>query len=85
MLWVLIRSASTFFYFSMKTCCGYPLEAPPSNEYPQHTFSLRNKKNINILVEESILARTIIPSDVCPAKIQISLHVCTVHWAHIEY
>ena len=30
-----------FPYFSMKTCCGYSLEAPlwgASNEYPQHTF-----------------------------------------------
>ena len=37
MLWVLIRSAS--------------LEAPQrgaSNEYPQHMFLWRNKKNINI-------------------------------------
>ena len=35
----------------MKTCCGYSLEAPcggggTSNEYPQHMFSWRNKKNI---------------------------------------
>ena len=38
-----------FSYFSTKTCCGYSLEAPhrgASNEYPQHTFSWRNKKNI---------------------------------------
>ena len=30
-------------------CCGYSLEAPwrgASNEYPQHMFSSRNKKNI---------------------------------------
>ena len=50
MLWVLIRSASGFSYFSTKTCYGYSLEAPyrdPSNEYPQHMFSWRNKKNIN--------------------------------------
>ena len=47
-------------YFSMKTCCRYSLGAPhiccrysleaphrgASNEYPQHMFSLRNKKNI---------------------------------------
>ena len=39
-----------FSSFSMKTCCGYSLEAFPqgaSNEYPQHMFSWRNKKNIN--------------------------------------
>ena len=34
----------------MKTCCGYSLEAPywgASNEYQQHMFLWRNKKNIN--------------------------------------
>ena len=43
MLWVLIRSTSHI-------CCGYSLEAPrrgASNEYPQHMFSSRNKKNID--------------------------------------
>ena len=38
MLWVLIRSA-------------YSLEAPhwgTSNEYPQHMFLLRNKKDVSI-------------------------------------
>ena len=42
MLWVLIRSASP------NICCGYSLEVPhrgTSNEYPQHMFSSRNKKN----------------------------------------
>ena len=32
-------------------CCGYSLEAPQrgaSNEYPQHMFSWRNKKDISI-------------------------------------
>ena len=43
MLWVLIRSASL-------RCFWYSLEVPrrgASNEYPQHMFSLRNKKIIN--------------------------------------
>ena len=39
-----------FFLFLHKNiCCGYSLEAPrrgASNEYPQHMFSWRNKKNI---------------------------------------
>ena len=33
-------------------CCGYSLETPrwgASNEYPQHMFSWRNKKDISIL------------------------------------
>ena len=52
MLWLLIRSAWQYFsYLSTKTCCGYSLEVPcqgTSNEYPQHMFSWRNKKNISI-------------------------------------
>ena len=34
-------------------CCGYSLEAPrrgASNEYPQHMFLLRNKKNYPIII-----------------------------------
>ena len=41
-----------FSYFSTKTCCGYSLEAPrrgASNDYPQHMFSSRNKKAINLI------------------------------------
>ena len=33
-------------------CCGYSLEAPhrgASNEYPQHMFSWKNKKNIFLI------------------------------------
>ena len=41
-----------FFYFSMNNIyCGYSLEAlhrGASNEYPQHMFLCRNKKNIII-------------------------------------
>ena len=41
-----------FFYSSIKTCCGYPLEAPcqgASNEYPQHIFhgEIQKKKKVN--------------------------------------
>ena len=39
-----------FFLFLYQTiCCGYSLEVPQqgaSNDYPQHIFSCRNKKNI---------------------------------------
>ena len=41
-----------FFLFLHKNiCCGYSLEAPQwgaSNEYTQHMFPWRNKKNINV-------------------------------------
>ena len=41
-----------FLIFPQNICCGYSLEAPrrgASNEYPQHMFSWRNKKNINTI------------------------------------
>ena len=41
------KSFDIFFYFSMKTCCGYSIEVPcqgASNEYPQHIFSITDKK-----------------------------------------
>ena len=37
-----------FLFLHKNKCCGYSLEVPhrgASNEYPQHTFSWRNKKN----------------------------------------
>ena len=46
---------STHNMFSLRDeniCCGYSLEAPrggTSNEYPQHMFSLRNKKTIYLI------------------------------------
>ena len=51
-----------FLFLNENICCGYSLEVPwkhmlcyslevpwlgSSNEYPQHMFSWRNKKNIN--------------------------------------
>ena len=38
-----------FLFLNENVCCGYSLEAPhrgTSNEYPQHMYSSRNKKNI---------------------------------------
>ena len=40
-----------FLFHDENICSGYPLEAPrrgASNEYSQHMFSLRNKKDISI-------------------------------------
>ena len=40
-----------FLFLHEDICCGYSLEAPwqgASNEYPQHMFSWRNKKDISI-------------------------------------
>ena len=39
----------SFLFLNKNICCGYSLEAPwrgASNEYPQHVYSSRNKKNI---------------------------------------
>ena len=39
----------SFLFLDENICCGYSLEVPrrgASNEYPQHIFSSRNKKNI---------------------------------------
>ena len=39
-----------FLFLNENICFGYSLEAPrrgASNEYPQHMFSLRNKKDIS--------------------------------------
>ena len=39
----------SFLFLNENICCGYSLEVPwwgASNEYPQHMFSSRNKKNI---------------------------------------
>ena len=42
-----------FFLFLLENiCCGYSSEAPrqgASDEYPQHMFSRRNKKNISLI------------------------------------
>ena len=40
-----------FLFLHENICCGYSLEAPrrgASNEYPQHMFTWRNKKDISI-------------------------------------
>ena len=39
-----------FLFLNENVCCGYSLEVPwqcASNEYPQHIFLLRNKKDIS--------------------------------------
>ena len=39
-----------FLFLHKNICCGYSLEVPhqgTSNEYPEHMFSCRNKKNID--------------------------------------
>ena len=51
-LWVLINRR-----------CGYSLEMPhrgTSNEYPQHMFSMKNKKNVNFRASKSWLEKWIL-------------------------
>ena len=49
-------------YIEENICCGYSLEVPhrgTSNEYPQHMFSSRNKKNIYLIIWILFLARSV--------------------------
>ena len=44
-----IRKIIVFLFLNENIYCGYSSEVPrwgASNEYPQHMFSSRNKKNI---------------------------------------
>ena len=54
--------SSFFFFFHENICCGYSLEVPhwgTSNEYLQHMFSWKNKKNIYLgPVVQSIVSLT---------------------------
>ena len=46
------KSIDIFLISPCNICCVYPLEVPQqgaSNEYPQHMFSWRNKKNIYLI------------------------------------
>ena len=46
-------------------CCGYWLEAPQrgaSNGYPQHMFSLRNKKNYPRIITKYSLTIPLVPT-----------------------
>ena len=56
-IWVCFRDVLLFFQENIG--CGYSFEGPhwgPSNEYPQHIFFWRNKKNMNIFfVEKSTI------------------------------
>ena len=58
----------SILFLNKNICCGYSLEAPrwgASNEYPQHMFSLRNKKNIMW-----------IPPLICSYELLADLNVC---------
>ena len=58
-----------FLFLHENICSGYPLEAPwrgTSNEYPQHIFSWRSKKDIGIFrmkkVPYLLLSRLLVQS-----------------------
>ena len=64
---------TSFLILNKNTCCGYSLEAPrwgTSNEYPQHMFLSRNKKNI-----------TWIPPLICSyaLRTELSGHHCNAY------
>ena len=62
---LLARKLSFFLFLKENICCGYSLEAPhwgASNEYPQHMFSVRNKKNLDTLF--SYIYELLVPGQV---------------------
>ena len=61
---------NNFLYLHKNICCGYSLEAPhrgTSNEYPQHMFSWRNKKNITTfcLKKKNKTKKNTLPAATC--------------------
>ena len=60
-----IRKVLIFFLFIYENiCCGYSLEVlcgGASNEYPQHMFSWRNKKNVIWIPLLSIWSNELVP------------------------
>ena len=73
MLWVLIRSTSLRRFWWVPTTCflEYSLEVPhqgASNEYPQHMFLRRNKKNYPRIITKysSLTSPLIIIYHICP-------------------
>ena len=61
---LLARKIDVFLFLEENICCGYTLEASQRgafSEYPQHEFSLRNKKNIYLIIWILFLARTMKP------------------------
>ena len=64
-----------FLFLEENICCGYSLEVPhqgASNEYPQHMFSLRNKKylsyNLDTLLPELWIT--------CPRTSKLKFLIC---------
>ena len=89
-----------FLFLEKNICCGYSLEGPQqgaSNEYPQHMFSSRNKKNISIfrmkkapylllwMYEDANLLTLLICSisQIVFLKIQQKQHFCC--WSFQQY
>ena len=60
-----------FLFLNENICCGYSLEVPwrgTSNEYPQHMFLSRKKKNIDTfwLIKNALSrAMVTIPNQLC--------------------
>ena len=72
-------------FLSENICCGYSLEAPhrgASNEYPQHMFLCRNKKNISIFRMKKTPDLLLCPSEtfMCYSR---SIHVSCVFVIHL--
>ena len=62
-----------FLFLDKNIFCGYSLEAPhqgTSNEYPQHMFSLRNKKTIDTFWLKKGLSKSYVLIEAIAVSIQ---------------
>ena len=69
-----------FLFLHENICCGYSLDAPcrgTSNEYPQHMFSWRNKKNIYRI--PSLIQTYAVTSFYLELCLQIMSFICDSH------
>ena len=72
-----------FLFLHEYICCGYSLEMPrqgASNEYPQHMFLLRNKKDISIFQTKTAPYLLL---HVCNQTVNVQADL-SLHCAHIS-
>ena len=70
-----------FLFLDENICCGYSLEVPrqgPSDEYPQHMFLSRNKKNMDIfwLKKKHLIKSYEIVGGIANGVVLIGLQCC---------
>ena len=81
----------SFLFLHKNICCGYSLEAPrwgTSNEYRQHMFSWRNKKNIMWIPPSSVAVQVDLSKQCGPRSDTawggLLKRICTVKHSYID-